>query len=94
MNVLFVRRLALLGALLTAEWLPISALIVTRRNGQAIARGVVVFTFLFLTFGYLKSASEIRRIAGLARSQRSAFHKCGGGDRNQTPTLCSIGTFA
>jgi exosortase E/protease (VPEID-CTERM system) len=68
MNVLW-RRLALLGALLTAEWLPISALTVTHRNGQAIARGVVVFAFLFLTFGYLKSASEIRRLAGLARSQ-------------------------
>jgi exosortase E/protease (VPEID-CTERM system) len=66
MNVLW-QRLALLGALLTAEWLPISALIVTRRNGQAIARGVVVFASLFLTFGYLKSASEIRRLAGLAR---------------------------
>ena len=67
MNVLW-RRLALLGALLTAEWLPISALTVTHRNGQAIARGVVVFAFLFLTFGYLKSASEICRLAGLARS--------------------------
>jgi len=66
MNV-FLQRLALLAALLTAEWLPISSLIVTRRNGQAIARGVVVFASLFLTFGYLKSASEIRRIAGLAR---------------------------
>jgi hypothetical protein len=26
------------------------------------------FAYLFLTFGYLKSASEIRRLAGLARS--------------------------
>ena len=67
MNVLFVRRLALLGALLAAEWLPISSLIVTRRNGQAIARGVVVFASLFLTLGYLKSANEIRRLAALAR---------------------------
>jgi exosortase E/protease (VPEID-CTERM system) len=67
MNVLFVRRLALLGALLAAEWLPISSLVVTRRHGQAIARGVVVFASLFLTLGYLKSASEIRRLAGLAR---------------------------
>src|SRR6202044_974156 len=30
---------------------------------------------------------------GLARSHRSALHKRGGGDRNPTTTLCSIGTF-
>lgn len=67
-------RLSLLVGLLALEWLPISVWVSTGRGGQSLARGLVVFLFLFLAFGYRKLRIVVpevsRQLAGKALSWR------------------------
>ncbi len=60
---LLLHRIAWLGLLLTAEWVPISAWVKTGRGGNSVAVALAAFVCFLVTFGYFQVRDRIPAIS-------------------------------